>query len=258
MSTPLHASRRRPGIVAGFAIAVGFLTRVPIGPPAEEGWRLADAAWAFPLVGAGIGALAAFVYLVAEILGLGPGPAALLAVLAGLGVTGALHEDGVADTADGFFGGGDRQSRLAIMRDPRHGTYGVLALVLSVGLRAAALAQTGEAVYAGLALIAAHAASRALLPAAMRALPPARDDGLGWEAGRPGALSVLAAAAIGAVIALAALGPLLGALAFAVSAAAVLAAAIFAFRRIGGGTGDVLGMLQQIAEIVILLAAAAR
>ena len=258
MSTPPHASRRRPGIVAGFAIAVAFLTRVPIGPPAEAGWRLADAAWAFPLVGAGIGAIAAFVYLVAEILGLGPGPAALLAVLAGLGVTGALHEDGLADTADGFFGGGDRERRLAIMRDSRHGTYGVLALVLSVGLRAAALAQTGEAVYAGLALIAAHAASRALLPAAMRALPPARDDGLGADAGRPGALSILAAAAIGAAIALAALGPLLGALAFAASAAAVLAAAIFAFRRIGGDTGDVLGAFQQIAEIVILLAAAAR
>jgi adenosylcobinamide-GDP ribazoletransferase len=144
------------------------------------------------------------------------------------------------------------------MRDPRHGTYGVLALVLSVGLRAAALAQTGEAFYAGLALIAAHSASRALLPAAMRALPPARDDGLGADAGRPGALSILAAAAIGAAIALAALGPLLGALAFAASAAAVLAAAIFAFRRIGGGTGDVLGAFQQIAEIVILLAAAAR
>ena len=258
MSAPDHASHRRPGILAGFAVAVAFLTRVPIGPPTPQGWRLADSAWAFPLVGAGIGAVAALVFLVAEILGLGPAPAALLAVLAGLGLTGGLHEDGLADTADGLFGGGDRARRLTIMRDPRHGTCGVLALVLSVGLRAAALAQTGEAVYAGLALIAAHAASRALLPAAMRALPPARDDGLGANAGRPGALSLLVAAAIGAAIALAALGPLLGALALAASAAAVLAAAIFAFRRIGGGTGDVLGALQQIAEIVILLAAAAR
>ena len=197
MSTPPHASRRRPGIVAGFAIAVAFLTRVPIGPPAEAGWRLADAAWAFPLVGAGIGVIAALCLPGRRNSGLGPGPAALLAVLAGLGVTGALHEDGLADTADGFFGGGDRERRLAIMRDSRHGTYGILALVLSVGLRAAALAQTGEAIYAGLALIAAHAASRALLPAAMRALPPARDDGLGADAGRPGARSILAAAAIG-------------------------------------------------------------
>ncbi len=258
MSAPEHLSRRRPGILAGFAAAVAFLTRVPIGPPTPEGWRLADAAWAFPLVGAGIGAVAALVFLVAEILGLGPGPAALLAVLAGLCLTGALHEDGLADTADGFFGGGDRARRLAVMRDPRHGTYGVLALVLSVGLRVAALAQTGEAVYAGLALIAAHAASRALLPAAMRALPPARDDGLGADAGRPGTLSMLAAAAIGAAIALAALGPLLGALALAAAAAAVLVAAMMSSRRIGGATGDVMGALQQIAEIVILLAAAAR
>jgi adenosylcobinamide-GDP ribazoletransferase len=258
MTAPEHSTGRRPGFFAGFSTATGFLTRVPIGASTEGDWRLADAVWAFPLVGAGIGAVAAFVYLAAELIGLGDGPAALLAVLAGLCLTGALHEDGFADTADGFFGGGDRQSRLAIMRDSRHGTYGVLAIVLSVALRAAALAQTGEAVYAGLALIAAHAASRAMFPAAMWALAPARADGLGAEAGRPRAAPVVTAAAIGLVIALAALGPAMGLTAFAASAAAVVAAALVARRLIGGYTGDVLGALQQIAEIVMLLAAAAR
>ncbi len=258
MIAPQHSTGRRPGFAAGFATAVAFLTRVPIGAPAEGDWRLAAAAWAFPLVGAGIGAIAGFVFLLAELLGLGDGPAALLAVLAGIGVTGALHEDGLADTADGFFGGSDRDSRLAIMRDSRHGTYGVLAIVLSVALRAAALAHTGEAIYAGLALIAAHAASRALLPAVMSALKPARADGLGAEAGRPSPAPLIAAAAIGIVITLAALGPLLGLVAFAAAAAAVAGMAAPAHRLIGGYTGDVLGAAQQIAEIVVLLAATAR
>jgi adenosylcobinamide-GDP ribazoletransferase len=258
MTAPEQTTRRRPGFFAGFSAAIGFLTRIPTGTPAEQGWRLADAAWAFPLVGAGIGVVAGLAYFTAELLGLGDGPAALLAVLAGVCVTGALHEDGLADSADGLIGGADRQSRLAIMRDSRHGTYGVLAVVLSVALRAAALAQTGEAVYAGLALIAANAASRALLPAAMRVLRPARADGLGAEAGRPRLAPVIAALAIGVAVSLAALGPGLGLSAFAASAVAVAAAAKLAHRRIGGYTGDVLGALQQIAEIVMLLAAAAR
>ncbi len=97
----------------------------------------------------------------------------------------------------------------------------VLALVLSVGLRAAALAQIGEALHAGLALVAAHAASRAMLPAVMRVLPAARDDGLGATAGRPGAATAIVAALIGAGIGLAALGPSRGAVALAVAAAAV-------------------------------------
>ena len=80
------------------------------GRPAEAAGRLAEAAWAFPLVGAGIGAVAAVVFLVAQLLGLGDWPAALLAVLAGLLLTGALHEDGLADTADGLFGGSDRDA----------------------------------------------------------------------------------------------------------------------------------------------------
>jgi adenosylcobinamide-GDP ribazoletransferase len=258
MTAPEHSTGRRPGFFASFFTAIGFLTRIPTARPAETEWRLADVAWAFPLVGSGIGAVAGFVYLIAELIGLGDGPAALLAVMTSMCLTGALHEDGLADSADGLFGGGDRDSRLRIMRDSRHGTYGVVAIVLSVALRAAALAQTGEAIYAGLALIAANAASRALLPAVMWTLVPARADGLGAEAGRPRPALVIAALAIGVMVSLAALGPLFGFVAFAASAIAVAAPAALARRRIGGYTGDVLGALQQIAETVMLLAAAAR
>ena len=173
-------------------------------------------------------------------------------------LTGALHEDGLADTADGFFGGRDREEKLAIMRDSRQGTYGVLAIVFSVLLRTAALAGIGDVIHAGLALIAAHAASRAALPAAMWGLAPARPDGLGATAGRPRAGGAIAAALIGTAIILAALGPVRGAIALCLACAIVFALIELARRQIGGYTGDVLGAFQQIGEIVILLAASAR
>jgi adenosylcobinamide-GDP ribazoletransferase len=129
-------------------------------------------------------------------------------------------------------------------------------LILSVALRASALAELGQAFYAGLALIAAHALSRALLPAAMRLLPPARADGLGAKAGRPTAAAMVIALLVGAAISLASLGPVRGALAFGLAAATVAAAALMARRQIGGLTGDVLGAFQQLAEIAVLLVAA--
>jgi adenosylcobinamide-GDP ribazoletransferase len=179
-------------------------------------------------------------------------------VLAGIALTGALHEDGLADTADGFCGGRDREEKLAILRDSRQGTYGVLAIVLSVLLRTAALAAIGDVIHAGLALVAAHAASRAALPAAMIGLTPARLDGLGAMAGTPRAGGAIAAALIGAATALAALGPVRGAIALCLAGVMVFATVELARRQIGGHTGDVLGAFQQVGEIVILLAASTR
>jgi len=227
------------GILSGFAVTTAFFTRIPV-MPACRAVRLADAAWAYPLVGAGIGGVAAFTFLMVQLLGLGDWPAALLTVLTGIVLTGALHEDGLADTADGVIGGHDRDQRLAIMRDSRHGTFGVVAIVLSVLLRTAALAGIGEAVYAGLALIAAHAA------------------GLGAAAGTPRTPLAIAALAIGLLITLAALGPTRGAIAFGLAGASMATLGMLAHRRIGGYTGDVLGAFQQIGEIVMLLTAAAK
>jgi adenosylcobinamide-GDP ribazoletransferase len=257
MTPPPRSTGRQSGFIAGFATALGFFTRIPTGTSIDNQWPLAESGWAFPLVGAGIGAVVAFVFVAAQLVGLGDWPSALLAVLAGMVLTGALHEDGLADSADGIFGGGDRDRRLAIMRDSRHGTFAVLALVLSVTLRAAALAQIGEVVFAGLALVAAHAGSRALLAAAMWALSPARDDGLGAGAGRPGPMAVIAALVVALAIIAAALGPLHGVVALGCAAAAIATAAAVAERRIGGYTGDVVGAFQQIGEIVILLTAVA-
>jgi adenosylcobinamide-GDP ribazoletransferase len=247
-----------PGFFAGFAAAAAFFTRLPVDPQARGDWQLANFAWAFPLVGGGIGTLAALSFLLSQLLGLGDLPAALVSVLAAVTVTGALHEDGLADTADGFLGGRDRDAKLAIMRDSRHGTFGVLAIVLSVLLRSAALAAIGDAVHAGLALIAAHAVSRAALPVVMWRMVPARAEGLGAAAGTPRPAVAMGAAAIGILIGLAALGPALGFIALGLAGAMVFASALIARRQIGGYTGDVLGAFQQIGEIVMLLAASAR
>ena len=242
----------------GFVVATAFLTRIPVAAPGCSAGQLGDSAWAFPLVGAGIGAVAAFAFLLAQLVGLGDWPAALLAVLTGIALTGALHEDGLGDAADGLIGGRDRDHALAVMRDSRLGTFGVLAIVASVLLRSAAIAGIGDAVHAGLGLIAAHAASRAVLPVAMRTITPARADGLGVEAGRPSASVATAAMTIGVLISLAALGPIRGAIALGAAIAAVFASSMLAQRRIGGYTGDVLGAFQQIGEIVMLLTATTR
>jgi adenosylcobinamide-GDP ribazoletransferase len=258
MSRSEDPLRQPAGFFADFLAATAFFTRLPADPGAAGEWRLADSAWAFPLVGAGIGGAAALALLLAQLIGLASWPAALLSVLAGIALTGALHEDGLADTADGFCGGRDREEKLAILRDSRQGTYGVLAIVLSVLLRAAALAAIGDAIHAGLALIAAHAASRAALPAAMTGLTPARPDGLGAMAGTPRVGGAIAAALIGSAAGFAALGPMRGVIALCLAGVIVLALAELARRQIGGYTGDVLGAFQQVAEIAILLAASAR
>jgi adenosylcobinamide-GDP ribazoletransferase len=248
----------RRGPFDEFMTAAGMLTRFPMAREAAEPGAVAAAGWAFPLIGAGIGAVCAIAFFAAGLLGLPAVAAALLAVAAGIAATGALHEDGLADTVDGFGGGRDRDHKLAIMRDSTHGTYGIVALVLGIGLRVSAIAAIGDPVFVGLALVAAHAASRAALPPAMLLLRPARADGLGAAAGRPGRIVAAVAALIGAAIALATLGPLTGALALILAGAAVALAAMLARRQIGGYTGDVLGFFQQIGEIVMLLVAAAR
>ena len=157
-----------------------------------------------------------------------PLPAASLAVVAGIGLTGAFHEDGLGDTADAFVGHHDRDDTVRILKDPRLGTFGVLAVAASLLLRAGAVAALTPAA-ALAALPAAHALSRAAAVATMTVLPAAAETGLGASY----------------VLALSRWRALTG------------AAAGLATRRIGGVTGDVLGAIQQLAEILVLLVAVA-
>jgi len=238
-------------------LAFAFLTRLPFrAGAAPEPGALARAAWAFPLAGILVGVAGGIVFSLADRLGLPVNAMALLAVAATVLITGGLHEDGLADTADGLGGGAGRDEALAIMRDSRSGAFGVLALVLSVGLRVACLAALGGDAQNGVsALVAAHAVSRGLLPALMLWLPPARSEGLAADAGQPTPPVATLAAFIALVVAMIALGFGRGITAMIFAAVAVAALAILARRRIGGTTGDILGAAQQVGEIVVLMAA---
>jgi len=238
--------------------AIAFLTRLPM--PHPDGARpegFARAQRLFPLVGAGIGAAIGLFCLLLRTIGVPDLAAAALALGVGALLTGALHEDGLADVADGFGGGRDVAAKLEIMRDSRLGTYGALALLVSFATRFAALAALPNDMVVQ-SLISAHALGRGVLPWIAICLPYARKDGLAANAGRPDGTIAVVAAGIALVIALLAL-PFGSALLAAIAAgASALIMALLAKRQIGGQTGDVLGGAEQVAETAILVLLAAR
>ncbi len=245
------------GWPADLARAVAFLTRLPVTAASAHSGDLARASRAFPLVGAAVGAAAGGVLWLAAQTGLPPLACALLALGAAALVTGALHEDGLADVADGLGGGRDREAKLRIMRDSRIGAFGVLALLFVVGLKAAALAGVLGPGWAALALISAHAWARGLMAYALHALEPARADGLGAAAGRPDRVTALTAIVLGAIAPLALFGVEVGGAMLLAGAGAAWAVAVFAKHQLGGASGDVFGALEQVAEAAVLLVAAA-
>jgi adenosylcobinamide-GDP ribazoletransferase len=222
-------------------------------------WQLADVLPVLPFIGAAVGLAAGLVFAIMRGLA-GPGwLAAVLAVGAAVLITRALHEDGLADTADGLGPHAlEPPRRLEIMRDSRNGTFGVLALALSVLVKVACLAplsgSTGLVV-----LIGAHAMSRAVLAYPLLAYSPVHTDGLGAQAGKPTDNDVWLTIAIGAGIAfLLLLGK--GFFVAILAPAAAIGVAWYASRwiaaRLGGYTGDTLGAVQQKAEIAFLVVAA--
>ncbi|MTJ81198.1 MAG: adenosylcobinamide-GDP ribazoletransferase [Telmatospirillum sp.] len=247
------AAGRLP-FLAGLRLGLACLTRLPVPAPSlAEGMTLAGAMHLFPLVGGIIGAIAALVYGLAAAC-LPPALAALLAVGASALVTGGLHEDGLSDVADGFGGGRDRDRKLAIMKDSRIGSYGAIALLLGLALRAGILAELAHPGLVAATLIAQHALGRAAIPVVMQGLMPARAGGLGATAGQPSPSTAGIAATLALVTAALVL-PLAAAFPAAAGAAlATVAIGILAWRQIGGQTGDVLGATEQAAEIMVGLA----
>lgn len=241
------------GWTAEFRLALTFLTCLPAPFKGDSGAQpIGAAVRAFPLVGLVVGAVAGAVYAVADLLGLSPTVASLLAIATMAVITGGLHEDGLADAADGL-GARTRERAFAIMRDSHIGTFGVMALFFVLSLRVVGLSYAGSTVEAILLLFAAAAGSRAVIPAVMYMLPPARRDGLGWSAGQPDRRRVVDAGAIGALIVVATLWPIWGLVAIVAAAAAGTAVGWLARRRLGGHTGDVLGAAQQLSETAIIL-----
>lgn len=234
-------------------LALMLLTRLPVERllgPMRGRVPLAASGWAWPLVGALVGACQAAVLYLGLRWGLPAAAAALLALAVGMLVTGALHEDGLGDLADGFGGGRDRARTLEIMRDSRLGSYGALALVLAVGLQVALIsALPVDAAVA--ALVGLGAASRGFLPLVQLWLPQARAEGLGASAAaEPAAASAWAAGLIGAALALL-LAPGAALVLLIAAQAAVL---WLACRQIGGVTGDVLGAAQLLGLVAGLMA----
>ncbi len=235
-----------------------FFTRLPLGGAASAP-DFRRIGWAAPLAGAFIGALGALGLIAARALGFPTLLSATLAVIVQVFATGALHEDGLADVADGFGGGRDRAAKLAILRDSRIGTYGALALGLSILLRVEAIVAMARPsvgfAAAGLVLAGAVARSAALGPLAW--LPAARSDGLGAGAAALGVRTLGPVAATLSVLA-ATLGLISLEVVRALFACAVAAGVMRVFveiarRQIGGQTGDVCGASAALGEIATLL-----
>ena len=250
-------SGARPGFGAGLAdwrrdvfLALGFFTRLPI--PAVSG-HLGNAARAFPFAGLIVGLIGALVYFVAMEIGLSGLLAALLAVAATGIVTGALHEDGWADVCDALGARGGVERRLEILRDSRLGSYGGLALIFSTSIKVAAIANLGAPELVAGALIAAHTLARGVLPLVMARMPLARSNGLAVDAGRPSITAANWSLIIALIIAVIAVAPVAALVALLAALAATWAVAKLAQAKFGGYTGDVLGAVEQVAEMAILV-----
>lgn len=243
-----------------FVHAAKFLTRIPIPlsrtldpPPLAETMRM------FSVVGALIGASIAAVLLAGHYVQLPQHLTALLAVAFGLLLTGALHEDGLADTSDGLGGGKTRERRLEIMRDSRIGSYGALALIVAVGARVACYAALlNHSPFATLTVLAAcQSFSRAMMVDLLWATRPARLDGLSVYAGQPRRSVAMFAIAVGLSLTL-----LAGyytsfenaVMALGLGLAATAAIRALAIRLIGGQTGDICGAAQVTCEVMMLTA----
>jgi adenosylcobinamide-GDP ribazoletransferase len=254
VTQPLRAAVRR--LTDHLAEAVVLLTRVPVP------WRFVPSAgravWAYPVVGALVGAAVGAAAALGLRLGLGAALSAGWALAVSLLLTGALHEDGLADTADGVGGGRTVERRLAIMRDSRIGSFGCLALVLSVGLRWSALTAIGQAGgqdAGGVGLVAAAAAAGALARCAMllpMRLPPARGDGMAAALGQVPGRAVVGGWACGVALALGMLSWRRAVPVVLLAAVAGMALARVGRRALGGRTGDLLGAAEQVAECAVL------
>jgi len=256
-----HQRERTDALIADFRAALVLLTRFP-GVAGTENipFDYRRAAQMFPVVGIVIGAVGGVVLVLGGATGLPPLVTAGLAVAVTVALTGALHEDGLADTADGFGGGGTTARKLEIMDDSRIGTFGAVAVVLSILLRVAALAALVPigGIRAAAALIAAEAVSRGGMVRIWHDLPPARPGGLADRAGPPDDRAAHVAVAVSALVVVVLIIPTFGLWAALIGCAAIVGVgfgcATLFINQIGGQTGDALGASQQCMAIGLLVA----
>ena len=231
------------------AVAFAFLTRLPVPPVAPRAGDLRRASALFPLVGLVVATLAVAARALAEPVW-GPAAATVAGVFTAVAVTGAFHEDGLADTADGLWGGWAPEQRLTIMRDSRLGTYGTIALLGLFSARIALLVGVSLEAFA-VAMVCGHVLGRAA-PVVLVRLAPAVPDGSAEDIAGPltvpgmvtaGTVTLAAPLVAAGVAALPAL---------LVAALVTLAAARLFRRRLGGVTGDTLGATTVIVEVCVI------
>ncbi len=220
---------------------------------------LTRAMWAFPLVGIAVGAAGAAVYAVSVIMGFTHLLAALLAMAVLTGLTGGLHEDGLADMADGFGVIGPRFEKLAVMRESPVGTFGVLALGFAMAIRTAAITAVGETgiLSVAVALMLAESIGRAAMPLAIWLAPPARPDGLGAAASaakdNETFLAMIIAVTMASILTLMLLLPLQAVTIMTTMILIVRTIVSCACKHLGGYTGDVLGATGHAVSTAVLM-----
>jgi adenosylcobinamide-GDP ribazoletransferase len=234
--------------------ALMLLTRLPVGRFARFGGaaNLARSVWAFPVVGLIVNAIGGLVYCAAHRVGMPPLLAAGWTLAATIIITGGLHEDGLADTADGFGGGATPARKMDIMRDSRIGTYGALALVLSVSIRASAIAALGRPPAVATAMIVAGMTGRAGILVMLLLLEPVRGSGMGASVSNPRGAVAVCGLGLAVVVSLLSLPALLAAAVIGFGLGFCVILAKFAEHQIGGYTGDVLGASEVVTECIIL------
>ena len=243
--------RRLPGDTVA---SLSFFSRLPVKAPLGR-FDLSRSAGGWPLAGIVLAVAPALDVVINSWLGIPPLVSAFLAIAIGAALTGALHEDGLADTLDGIVGGRNPSQRLYIMRDSRLGVFGVLALILSIAIRATALsALVIVPSDAALALLGTAAVSRALALWHWSTTEPARSNGMAFDGGRPDteALQIGLLTGLLAWIVLLFVFGLAAVLGLFVAALAIGLHSSFVNRRIRGHTGDTIGAAQQIAETLFL------
>ncbi|MEZ5691920.1 MAG: adenosylcobinamide-GDP ribazoletransferase [Rickettsiales bacterium] len=240
-------------MIQKFLLTLSFFTRIPAGKQGFGKLTLADCAVFFPIMGAFIGLIIGVFYISALYIGITNYIAAWLSIIFYLLLTGGLHEDGLADTADGLASGRSREQKLAIMRDSHIGSYGVLALITIIALKSLLISELTLNAQSLYIFIIAAAVSRAFMVLIMRTMPYARNDGLAATCGKPTEINTLVTISIASSTLLLATSPTT---AFSCVTALFITYIILRYvfnKHFGGITGDTLGASQQVGEVLLFM-----
>ena len=235
-------------MMAEFQLCISFLSRLPFGRLQDPIPSISNACWAFPICGMIIGSITYLSYYLALYLNLSLFVSAIIALLISILITGGMHEDGLADSCDGIFGGKNKKTKLSIMRDSNIGTYGTLSLIIVFSLRVFILSEFDINFSSFLSFISIAAISRLGMLFILFYLPPVRKNGLGFDAKVSNSKSLIIGCLITLIIL--SLSNILGLYIIIFMTFTLLVVGYISWKNIGGQTGDICGASQQLTETV--------